>query len=345
MTLSHRGERIGLVVNPSAAGGRSDLHDIVRRLLERMEGQPIYVLDDTIEHATAVSGGISVHSVPHPQGPVDASATARRLLRAGVSGLVGVGGDGTLCDIASALRSEESGAWLLGVGIGSANVGPLVGVRGRAIDTLRFDHVREIPVHGVEAFVRDMSLGVAFNDVALANTYFGTRDGQRVDLDAVAKLMGEDRVGVPSPVCGTATWIRKNGYPILPAGTSTLAQIVASPINDPQAHAGLAVSGLLCWGPYVGLHAVLAATSSVMIRTRLTEDDVAAAEPLQLMHIGFGDEDRVEVGQLQPNAVVILDGNPVCRLTSADVVTLRVRMNAIRTLRPAQLFMEPERAN
>jgi len=344
MTPPHRGERIGLVVNPSAAGGRSDLRDILRRLLGRMQRERLCVLDGTIEGVTAVDAGLSVESIPIPRDSVNAYAAAQHLLRAGVSGLVGVGGDGTLCDIASAVRSEASDAWLLGVGIGSANVGPLVGVRGEALDTLRFDRLREFPVHGIEAFVRETSVGLAFNDVAFATTYFGTREGRRVDLDAVAKLMGEDRVGVPSPVCGADTWIRKNGCPMLPAETSSFAQIVASPINDPQTHAGLAVSGLLCWGPYVGLHAVLAAVSTVMIRTRLTADDVAAVEPLQLMHVGFGDEDRVEVGGLQPNAVVILDGNPTCRLTSTDVVTLRVRMNALRTLRPSQAFMEQEEA-
>jgi hypothetical protein len=79
---------------------------------------------------------------------------------------------------------------------------------------------------------------------------------------------------------------------------------------------------------------VLAAASTVMIRTKLDRDDVAEAEPLRLTHISFGADDRIEIGGLRVGAVLILDGNPLRRLAPSDTVTLQLRPEAIRILRP-----------
>lgn len=332
-------ERIGVVVNPRAGGGLSEMGDALHDLFERLAGHRLLVLNDTVEQETAVAHGIACDRIPQPADPVNAQTAACRLLESGATGLIGVGGDGTLCDIASALLSGSSSAWLLGVGVGSANVGPLVAVRAEDIEILALDCLDDRYIHGVEASVAGASLGVAFNDVAFANTYFGTRDGRRVDLDAAAKLAGNDCFADPSPVCSEGTWIRKNGSLITHPDPGRLSQLVASPINDPQTYAGLAVSGLLCWGPYVGQHAVLTAASAVMIRTRLTAADVAAVEPLLLMHVGFGEKDTVQVGGFRSGAVAVLDGNPMRCLVPSDTVTLRLRMNVVRTLRPSRDYV------
>ena len=334
--------RIGVVANPHAGHGEQTIVDVVRRLFTRLADERFVLIDGTFEAKIAAELGIRADLVTGWMPELDSRGAASLLLQAGAAGLVGVGGDGTLRDIASALCADGNSAWLLGVGVGSANVGPLVSVRGSSLNALLLDRLTEVTVHGVEAFSSGGSLGVAFNDVAFANSFFGTREGRRVDLDAAEALAGNDRAAVPVSVCGADTWIAKNGRKMVDGRNDAVAQIIASPVNYPGDYAGMAVSGLMCWGPYVGQHAVLTAASTVMIRSRLTSDDIVAVEPLRLTQISFGETDLIEVGGLKNGAVLVLDGTPTRRLHPTDVTALRVRIDAVRTLRVAPCRQDRE---
>jgi hypothetical protein len=115
--------------------------------------------------------------------------------------------------------------------------------------------------------------------------------------------------------------------------TSTHGQIIASPINDPLPYSGKAISGLICWGPYLGKEGVLTAASAVLIRTQIDQTDLVAVEPLHLRQVSFGDGDTVEVVGLESGAVVILDGNPTCALSPDDRVTLRLGRSLLQAYR------------
>jgi len=324
---------VGPVVNPCAGGGE-DTIAVVRTLLERLGGTRLVVVDGTIESRVASQLGIGGRALRTPAGSGSAVATST-LLDAGAEVLVGVGGDGTLCDIASAILETGGEVKLIGVGIGSANVGPLISLLGRDAGSLEWSRMREEVVHGIDAGLGGERLGTAFNDVVFANSFFGTRGGVRVDLDARAKLAGEDRAIEPASVCTPETWIAKNGRRLVTNEEGIVQQIVASPVNVPSAYVGKAVSGMMCWAPYVGDYGVVAATSAVMVRTKLDRGDVRRVEPLRLLHVSLGPEDRVDVGGLQHEAVVVVDGNPIRALTPTDTVALSLRERAIRVLRPA----------
>ena len=327
--------RIGFVVNPNAGCGEGKIAEIVRKLLEILRGQQIHLIEGTPESLQANELSVQATVLSPRGGPeLQARSAAIQLLQSGVDVLIGIGGDGTLCDVASAILETGAAVQLLGIGAGSANVGPLVSMLGRDIDRLSLDSLHESQIHGIDTYVSENLVGTAFNDVVLSNTYFGTRDGNRIDLDAVARFSGEDRPAEPRSVCGPRTWIDKNNQRMLTNDTGTFEQIIASPINESAVYAGKAISGLMCWGPYLGNHGVLAAASAVMVRTQLGLEDLRAAEPLHLTHISFGKDDQVTIGELLATAVLVIDGNATSLLTPADVVALRIRRNAIRVLRP-----------
>lgn len=327
--------RIGLVANPSAGRGQVEIVKIVRSLFALLIKQDIHLIDDTFESHLAAESGVRPTLIPASSGAdLDARRTAALLLQNDIDVLVGIGGDGTLCDIASAILDTQSTVHLLGIGAGSANVGPLVSMLGQDVDRLSLDMLQERRIHGIDAYAHGNLVGTAFNDVVLGNSFFGTRDDTRIDLDAAAKLAGEDRLAEPTTICGPATWVSKNGKRMLSYGTDGFAQLIASPLNEGGVYAGKAISGLMCWGPYLGNHAVLAAASAVMVRTQLGLEDLNAAEPLRVAHISFGKDDRIDIGGLLADGALILDGNPTCLLSPSDVVTLRLRLDAIRVLRP-----------
>ena len=327
--------RVGLVANPQAGRGEKVVAEVVRRLFEQLSTGQVSRVEGTLESRVAAEMGVAGPVVPSPEkSELGARGVADLLLQAGVDSIIGVGGDGTLGDIAAAILGAGGNARLFGVGVGSANAGPLVSLSGQDVDRLSLNAVEEVQVHGVDAYLSDKLVGTAFNDVVLGNTFFGTRDGRRVDLDAVAKLAGTDRVAEPRSVCGPGTWVAKNGRRMLTNERNPFAQIIVSPLNESAVYAGKAISGLMCWGPYLGNHGILAAASAVMIRTKLGSEELGVAEPLRLSHVSFGARDRIEIGGLVDDAVLVVDGNPVRRLDSSDVVVLRLRHDAIGVLRP-----------
>ncbi len=329
--------RAGIVANPTAGLGPDTVRRTVRRLLGALAAcgfGDVLVLDGSFSaEAAATPPGVDVTVVRtggiHPT----AATVAEVLLEADVNVLIGVGGDGTLADVATAILRSERPVPLLGVGVGSSNVGPLISIHGSDLSVAALASLDIAGVHGIEAFRSTTRLGVAFNDVVFSNLYFGTRDGTRVDLDADARLQGEDCLVKPHSVCNEDTYVAKNGNTLLDGRRHRLAQIIASPLNDPAPYAGKAVSGLMSWGPYLGRPAVLAGISEVAIRTRIDDSLLNDAEPLGLYHVCFGPDDTICIGGLDPTAVVVLDGNPVLKPGPGESIVLRLRLDVLRVLR------------
>lgn len=324
-----QGKKVGLVANPKAGRGADRLDAALGSLVGCLGTCPLAVADGSREADAATKAGRACTVV---RGGGRAGEVTERLLDAGVDVVIGVGGDGTLRDIAEILVERESGAPLVGVGVGSSNVGPLVSAEAADAGRLFDAEIVELRIHALAVSAGGEPIGLAFHDVVFANTYFGTRDGTRTDLDAAAALRGEDRPAEPRSVCGPGAWVAKNGRRLLSAAEIEGGQVLASPLNDVDSCRGRAVSGFLCWGPYLGSHGLLAVASAVLIRTHLTREDQQGAEPLRLWHIGFSPEDVVEIGGLEEGAVVV-DGTPKRRLESAVPVTLRLREDAVTVLR------------
>jgi hypothetical protein len=327
------GKRVGLIANPRAGQGADRLDEALAALVGCLGGAEMAAVDGTREALAAKASGGPCALV---RGGGHAGEAAERLLDAGAEVVVGVGGDGTLRDIAEAVVRRGSEARLIGIGVGSSNVGALVSAAAENAERLFDGDVGEVWVHALGVSAAGEAIGLAFHDVAFANTYFGTRAGRRMDLDAAAALRGEDRPAEPRSVCGRGAWVAKNGRRVLGAVEIEGGQVVASPLNDVDACRGRAVSGFLCWGPYLGCSGLLAAASTVMIRTRLEPEDLRAAEPLRLWHVGFSPRDVVEVGGLDGGAVVV-DGTPKLELDPSVAVALTLREKAVAVLRTGSL--------
>jgi hypothetical protein len=325
--------RVGVIANPCAGAGPDVLRGLLARLLPSLPGADVILAANTFEAAAADACGLECRKVRGPVG--DAGGLTRELLEAGVDTVIGVGGDGTLGDIGSVLASAGSVVRLLGVGVGSSNVGPLVGTTAAELDGFLASPWTDVPVHALDVRCDGAKVGLAFHDATVANTFFGTRDGLRVDLDAAAALRGEDRVADPSSACGQATWIAKNGQRRLAGAQLEGGQIVASPLNDTDACRGKVVSGFLCWGPYVGCLGIVAAASALMIRTRLGRSDLEAAEPLRLFHLGLAPDDVVEMGGFRLGCALVVDGTPRCATSPVTTVSLRTVERAVVSIRRA----------
>ncbi|MBN1858306.1 hypothetical protein JW848_03770, partial [Candidatus Bipolaricaulota bacterium] len=334
--------RVGIVANPKAGLGPDAVRDAVCRAVDALRHTPlgwrvVLLRDDFPAHAIAATCGTEIDLVasPIPEQHCNAASVAQSLLAADVDILVGIGGDGTLADIAAAILHGGRSVPLFGIGVGSSNVGPLISVHARTVTAETFGALDAVGVHGIEARCAGVDLGIAFNDVTFSNVYFGTRDGRRIDLGAAAHLRGSDRPTTPKSVCRETTYVEKNGRAMLDGKRHRLSQIVASPLNlmERSACAGKAVSGLMSWGPYLGRPAVLAGISDVAIRTQVDDDALADVEPLHLYQICFGSDDEITVGGLDRSAVIVLDGNPLRQMGLGESVVLKLRRDVLHVLR------------
>ena len=327
--------RSGLVAHLGAGAGEAKIRIFLSILLPKLRGTVLLVVHGTPVADIADSLGISVEKVESQNGSgfTRVTSAVEAMLDARVETIIGIGGDGTLAAIANTIIENGSSARLLGIGAGSSNVGPLVTVRGEDLERLNLSRLVERLIHGIEVQVNNEPMGIAFNDVTLSNLFFGTKDGTRVDLDARAMLNGVRHETRPCSVCGKETRIYKNGTLMIDAQDTPIGQIIASPINDPLPYSGKAISGLICWGPYLGKEGVLTAASAVLIRTQIDQADLVAIEPLSLRQVSFGDGDTIEIVGLESEAVVILDGNPTCALSPDDRVTLHLRRSLLRAYR------------
>lgn len=327
--------RSGLVAHLGAGAGEAKIRMLLSLFLLKLRGTPLLVVQGTPVAAIADSLGISVENIESQIGSGFTSVTSavEAMLDARVESVIGIGGDGTLAAIANTIIDHGSSARLLGIGAGSSNVGPLVTVRGENLERLDLSCLVERPIHGIEVQVNNELVGIAFNDVTLSNLFFGTKDGTRVDLDARAMLNGVRQETQPCSVCGKETRIYKNGTLMIDMQDTPIGQIIASPINDPLPYSGKAISGLICWGPYLGKEGVLTAASAILIRTHIDIDTLKMVEPLSLYQVSFDDGDTIEIVGLESGAVVILDGNPTRALSPDDRVTLRLRRSLLLAYR------------
>jgi len=316
--------RVGLIVHPAAGCGEDAIRELLPALFVTIKAEATFITAGTLEAEIAEGMGVRFTPLDIPFSHDFSSVTnaSEAMISRGVDTIIGVGGDGTLCAIANSIIACGGGTRLLGIGAGSSNVGPLITVRGEDLKQLDPARLREQAVHGVAVAVNEAPRGTAFNDVTFSNIFFGTKNGKRVDLDARAIFDGVRREAEPRSVCGEATKVRKNGRLMIDAGVTPIEQIIASPINDPRSYSGKAVSGLLCWGPYLGKDGVLTAANTILIRTHIDTSTLAAIEPLCLRQVSFGDGDAVAVTGLKHGAVMIADGNPICPVGPEDRVTL-----------------------
>ncbi|MCE5256417.1 MAG: hypothetical protein LLF89_06170 [Spirochaetaceae bacterium] len=243
--------------------------------------------------------------------------------------LICIGGDGLSSYIADSLISSQQRIPVLGIGAGTANVGPIV-TTGLE-DLTRFDpeNLEYEPVGAVEVCDEAGHRAFGFNDIVIGNSYLGTLDGKATSLSAEALLRdGTRRAIAASPkIAGPGFGIWKNGTRVMPR-IARPAQIVVSPLGMTEFY-GRAITGVLCNASYMRGAAAIALFEQVIVRPDSPEhgiDDLAISEQML-----FGAGDVIEIRGLGSDGYIIADGNPFAR--NGDSVNFRTAESLIDVAR------------
>lgn len=327
---------IGVIINPRAGKGFAENAEIAR--LAAGKFQDVAIITGLGEMgAVAFSGVGNLEICPCeacPPGPQQTMALARALASRQVDLLLVVGGDGTMADVAFALVETTTAPPIMGIGMGSTNVGPLVTCRGSEVSGLDIDHLETDSLPAALVKYQQTLLGIGFNDCILGFTILGTLDGQVRDLDAQAKMKGINLLGDPDRPVGTPLTLIER---ISPAGTVEIARgewvgSVAIGFSAP-AFFGKAITGGICLAAYLNIPAGCLVSDCTMSRIEITRQEALALAVQRSNYVSFDETMCIRVSGMRNGTAVCADGNPLKILSPEDQVEFWVRPAAVRAVK------------
>ena len=257
------------------------------------------------------------------------NAAVKALLKARPKLLVTVGGDGAAAYAAECLIREKSSVPILGIGAGTANVGPIVSFTADGLpDPGSLKKVKLGAVEALDAEGRHIACG--FNDLVIGNTFLGTSpEGETKTYEARA-LAGRGELAEAAPAedifAGPAR-MSLDGRPMEPPPYRT-AQMVVSPMGVDRFY-GRAVTGLLCYTPgspyraaaYISPHAVVS-----------MEEDSAGFDSWRTGgQLLLAEDSELKLEGLREEVCAVADGNPY--LLPGGSVALHYVPEVIRVLK------------
>ncbi|MEL7608908.1 MAG: hypothetical protein AAGU74_05340 [Bacillota bacterium] len=307
--------KIGVLVNLRA--GSADRVNVVCAAVDRLLGshEVICSLDFGGSHLRAdriVAPIKAAGYLPKLWACVDAIAAESP------GAFVVAGGDGLAAYVADRLITRHGGTpRMLGIAMGTANVGPIVAFQAEELDGLKFDDLEFAPCGAIEALDGDRHAAYCFNDLIIGNTLLSTVDKKTATVSAAA--MARDGSRLPEDPMESAVSsfkLVKNGAEIF-SSLPSVAQIVASTLERDRLY-GRAVAGMLCYAGE-GAQAAILLSERPIVTTRYDARGFGAfARAEQLL---FGAKDDLRLYGCKPEALIIADGNPYLR--SGDFIGIR----------------------
>ena len=295
--------RIGVLINPSAGQGHR-ARAVIARLEEAWQGHELLTMA-----GPAAAWFTRAALLPEPEGGyverIFRSAAA--LVAAGAEMIVTLGGDGTAAYAAEALGPSRKTVPLLGIGLGTANVGPIVTLSGDdPIPTV--EALRIVPADAIAVFTDGRRIAAGYNDVVLGNTYLATVNGETVTADGQA-LLQEGRVVPGRPlenVLTPAARIEKNGRS-LPVSLPAVGQIIAAPLTEDRLY-GRAVHGIYCYAPDSPTLGAMTLSARPLVSYEPDDRGFDAFAPEE--RLLFSAADEIAITGLSSEALAVCDGNP-----------------------------------
>ena len=314
--------RAAALINTSA-GGAGSISDVIRAIDAFLLGCDVITVPGF--GCGLICGGqvdcaSSMEYIGHLNAAVDAVSSKNPDF------YVVAGGDGFAAYVAARLlKTGHSNPRLIGVAMGTANVGPIISFSAESLLAASSQDIAYEACGAVEAFDADASVAYGFNDIVLGNTILGTIDGAVRTLSARAMVLTGQKVPeLPIENIAENLIIRKNGIPFV-SPLKNISQIVASTLER-ENHYGRAVTGMLCYGGFEQAHSALLLSERPLVV--VDYDPRGFESPALFAHVLFGAGEEISMEGLLPSTLIIADGNPYLR--SGKTVSLRYRPNIIQ---------------
>ena len=331
----NRPNTIGLILNPKAGKGFIHTAEITRRAAAKFKGAAIITGPGELGAAALLDfpNPIEICECDSAPGRRQTIDLAFALARRQVDLLLVIGGDGTMSDAACGLIGLPQAPPVLGIGIGSTNVGPLITCPAAEIDRLDFRRLETAFIPALQVKDHSALLGIGFNDCILGFSVVGTLDGKIRNLDARAKMNGQTLPGKPRPIGSPQTRVER----ISAEKTVEIAQgewvgCVAIGFAETRFF-GKAITGGICLASFTHTPAGCLVTDTPLVQVEITHEQLLALPPLRSKYISFDDAMSIRVTGVIDGTVICADGTPLKILSTQDQVEFSVQPYAIRAVR------------
>ncbi len=324
--------KLGLVVNPRAGRGGESNARIARQLIETLS--PEITLVGAGEMGADALTGLRVEPLDYApaQGRARTPALVAQMIARGVDLIAVVGGDGTMADVAFTLFRVASRVPILGVGVGSANVGRLVTIRGDEIARLTNAQLEPRALTALIAGANGETLGIAFNDVVISTTVLATINDQLAEVRVAPKIAGENIPGKSETIFTGATRVWRES----PNGAIEIAhgdQVGTLLCGFPDSRFfGKAIAGQACLAAYLDLAAGCLVGSQPLVRMIANAEELMRDEPFVSRYASFDENSTIHATGLRNGVALCVDGNPLKILSRGDTVTIGVKRKCINAL-------------
>lgn len=328
-------QRVGLIVNPVAGAGADASLGAARTVVERLGASHVVTGVGQVGAAALDGwpGSVTLAPADGSPGPGRTSALARWMASERLDGIVVVGGDGTLSDVALEVGDALP---LVGIGTGSTNVGRLITCRAADVDALDPGALETGRVDALLASLNGEVVGMAFNDVVIGTTVVGTHDGQRCDLSAVERMRGQSRPAAPRHLDSpTASVARVAGGTVTIVAQGDAVGTVVAGFAEPGFF-GKAIAGGICLASLTGMVAGCLVSDTPLSRIGITAGDLEASGPIVSHYVSLSTTAHVAIHGIGGDAVLCIDGNPVRHLRVSDHVVIAPRRGAAVGVRVRQ---------
>jgi hypothetical protein len=326
---------IGLIINPKAGQGYSANARVAQEIITRLKPRKIFTGSGELGSDAVSDLGIPVVvcAAPPEPGRAQTQALAARLIKNGISSLVVIGGDGTMADVACILAESQDAPPLLGIGVGSTNVGNLITCRAHEIEQLYADRLQARPLRALLAYHNGKLSGIGFNDCVLGFTVVGTIDDTKRDVDAASKMNGLNIPGTIRSIGLTQTIVERQG----PDGVRKIAsgRKVATVIIGfaESAFFGKAVTGGVCLSSLVKAPAGCLTANQPLVQIEIDRQTVLSLPPITSSYLSLDETMIVRVQGVRQGTALCVDGNPLKLLEPDDTAEFGVSMDAILAFR------------
>jgi hypothetical protein len=306
--------KIGLIFNPNS--GKCRIKDeIMVALAGKLSGDHLYCTSSTYENLKnyfkldVIEDEIACNCT-------DTIRAAEKLCN--VDLIISFGGDGTVSDIITGLRTAKKLVPIAGVALGTANAGPFIKFRNpEDILNFNFHSIQTEMVPGLDVYCHGEYCGSAFNDVVISDTLVSTVNGETKTILANEFYYRNKRVmAEPSVISMEKSMVFLNSKKL--DLKNSISQIILSRVSREEMnfYNYKAYNGLFCWLPYCKSNSVMIISGEPIIRMTDNVDNYA----VNLEQVIFSERDTVKFVNFK--GFCIIDGNPRVDMTKFPEVEI-----------------------
>jgi NAD kinase len=314
--------KVGFLINPYAGEGIHNQENVINQIIRYFPKAEFVTSNGILGLNWMPENKVTeIVEIDYMNTKEDTVSVAQKILDKTVDLLLIIGGDGTLADVARAVYVKQSRIPIIGIGLGSANVGDLISIRK---DLLKKSGLKlySRKVSALAAIYEGKLVGLCFNDIVIGNTIVTTINGQITQIDIMKKRKGVILEKNPQPIGRKDTYIKiiDRQKKELMIKNCTFGTIVASKVD--KRYVGKAITGALNEISCKNIPAAISVIDKPVIMPSVTKDEYLLMEPFTTITASIPKESKAIIGNVKTGSFLIIDGNPEIELKQTSIVEI-----------------------